>query len=124
MRADPDPAAILELPSGLVAGTFAAFTSRWMYYQTAHRKFLLEGTVSRLPPGRRLVIGLEITDFASLPWVKYVAIHRDALPVALPAARAQAERVEAVARTQGELVAADGELAIYRLRTFRREAVL
>src|SRR5437867_3007514 len=44
VRADPDPAAILELPSGLVAGTFAAFTSRWMYYQTAHRKFLLEGT--------------------------------------------------------------------------------
>jgi len=124
VRADPDPAAILELPSGLVAGTFAAFTSRWMYYQTAHRKFLLEGTVSRLPPGRRLVIGREITDFASLPWVKYVAIHRDALPAALPAARAQAERVEAVARTQGELVAADGELAIYRLRTFRREAVL
>jgi hypothetical protein len=53
LRDDPAPAAVLELPAGSTAGGFAAFSSYYMYYQTAHRKFLLDGTVSRLPPGSR-----------------------------------------------------------------------
>ena len=30
---------------------FPNLASRYMYYQTLHRKYLLEGTVSRLPEG-------------------------------------------------------------------------
>jgi hypothetical protein len=119
LRDDPEPAAVLELPSGLVAGRLAAFSSLYMYYQTVHRKFLLEGTVSRLPPGRRIVLEREITDLAALPWVKYVVLHRDLLDHAHPASRRQAGEVAALLATQGQLVARDGGTELYRTLTFR-----
>src|SRR5207245_435331 len=92
LSADPQPAAVLELPSGLRASRFAAFSSLYMYYQTAHRKYLLEGTVSRLPPDRRLVVQRAISDFAAHPYGPAVLAHRSASsgrgpPAAAPASR-------------------------------------
>lgn len=71
----------------------------------------------------RPLVDREIDDFATLPYVKYVALHRDLLAQAHPSRRAQAEQVARLARAQGELVAGDGALEIFRLRTFRLEAV-
>jgi len=121
---DPEPAAVLELPSGLPMNAVGAYSSLYMYRQTAHRKFLLEGTVARLPPGERPLILRNITDLAALPYVKYVVLHHELLGSAFPASRAQLERVEALARESGELVADDGGTAVYRLRTFRPASVL
>lgn len=123
LGADSEPAAVVELPAGLVAERWALFASRYMYYQTAHRKFLLEGTLARLPRGAEPLLERSITDFAALPWVKYVVVHRDLLESALPAARRQAKHIAALARVQGRLVAYDGATAVYRLRTYRRAAV-
>jgi hypothetical protein len=123
VRDDPEPGAVLELPSGLVAGRLAAFSSLYMFYQTRHRKPLLEGTVSRLPPGRRLVVQRDIDDLAALPWVEYVVLHRDLRNAAYPPGRDQFDRVAALARAAGVLVAQDGGTEVYRLRTFRPEAI-
>jgi hypothetical protein len=123
IAADPEPSAILELPSGIGAN-FALLSSRWMFYQTAHRKFLLEGTVSRLPPGARPVVEREIRDFAELPYVKYVVIHRDVLRATLPESRSQVERVEALLARQGERLPTAGEIEVWRLDTFRPSAVV
>ena len=124
LSADPQPAAVLELPSGLRASRFAAFSSLYMYYQTAHRKYLLEGTVSRLPPDRRLVVQRAISDFAALPYVKWVVLHRDLVPESSLGAQRQVEEVDRVLASEGELVARDGAIDVYRLRTFRPETVL
>lgn len=123
VRADPQPAAVLELPSGLVAGGFAAFHDLYMYYQTAHGKFLLEGTVARPPAGRRLVMQSPITDFLQLPHVKYAVIHYDLLKSAYPESRQQAEDIEKLLQTQGVLLSRDDRAAVYRLITFRAEEV-
>jgi len=123
LRRDPEPAAVLELPSGFVGGTFALFSSLYMYYQTAHRKFLLEGTVARTPTGRRFVWQREFTDFAELPYVKYVLVHHDLLASGYPSSRRQVEQVEALLQRQGTLVETVGSIAIYRLATFRPETV-
>ena len=124
LSADPQPAAVLELPSGLRASGFAAFSSLYMYYQTAHRKYLLEGTVSRLPPDRRLVVQRAISDFAALPYVKWVVLHRDLVPESSLGAQRQVEEVDRLLVSEGELVARDGAIDVYRLRTFRPETVL
>lgn len=124
LSADPQPAAVLELPSGLRASGFAAFSSLYMYYQTGHRKYLLEGTVSRLPPDRRLVVQRAIADFAALPYVKWVVLHRDLVPESSLGAQRQVEEVDRLLVSEGELVARDGAIDVYRLRTFRPETVL
>src|SRR6185295_11963946 len=72
IRKDPEPAAIIELPSGFLAHGFAIFSSLYMYYQTAHRKFLLEGTLARVPPGRTMVLQRPLAELTLLPYVKYV----------------------------------------------------
>lgn len=123
LREDPEPAAVLELPSGPVVGSFAEFSSLHMYYQTAHGKFLIEGTVSRLPPGRHRVAERKITNFARLPWVKYVVIHYDLLKSAYPAGRRQVRHVERLLKTQGTLVSKSEKTAVYRLLTFQPESV-
>ncbi len=124
LRDDPEPSAILELPSGLTeAQVFANLASRYMLNQTVHRKYLLEGTVARLPPGARALVARQFTTFTELPYVKYVLIHRDLLPIAFPVARTQVEQVEAILAREGALVVRDGPLEIYRLSTFRPDAV-
>jgi hypothetical protein len=124
LRDDPEPSAILELPSGLTeAQVFANLASRYMLNQTMHRKYLLEGTVARLPPGARALVARQFTTFTELPYVKYVLIHRDLLPIAFPVARTQVEQVEAILAREGTLVTRDGPLEIYRLSTFRPDAV-
>jgi hypothetical protein len=124
LRDDPEPSAVLELPSGLTeAQVFANLASRYMLNQTVHRKFLLEGTVARLPPGARALVARQFTTFTELPYVKYVLIHRDLLPIAFPVARTQVEQVEAILAREGALVTRDGPLEIYRLSTFRPDAV-
>jgi hypothetical protein len=120
---DPEPSAVLELPSGIGA-SFALLSSRWMFYQTAHRKFLLEGTVSRLPPGYHPVVEREIRDFAELPYVKYVLIHRDVLQATLPESRRQVDAVERLLARQGERLPSLGAIELWRLRTFRPESVV
>jgi len=123
LRNDQAPAAVLELPSGLVAGTFAAFSSLYMYYQTFHRKFLLEGTVARLPPGRQRVTERTPGDLGDLPYVKYVVVHRDLLATAYPPGTEQLDRFAPLLARDGELIRREGPIEIYRLRSFRPEAV-
>jgi hypothetical protein len=123
LRDDPEPAAILELPTGLTQEVFSNLSSRWMFYQTAHRKYLLEGTVARLPPGARALVSRQFTTFTDMPWVKYVVIHRDLLGIVFPVARTQLEQVEAVLAAEGAVrVVADGPMEIWRLATFRPDA--
>jgi hypothetical protein len=120
---DPQPAALLELPTGAAGGGFASLSSRYMYYQTAHRKFLLDGTVSRLPPGRSSLLGRHLDDFARVPFVKYVVVHRDLVRRVDAESRAQAEEFAALATRQGRLVASDAGIDLYELDTFRPETV-
>ena len=94
-----------------------------MFYQTAHRKFLLDGTVSRLPPGRQFFLARKVDDFATLPYVKYLVVHRDLLAQAGEAPRRQTEALAALAERQGRLVAQDVTTDVYRLDTFRSDAV-
>jgi hypothetical protein len=124
LRDDPEPAAVLELPTGLTQEVFANLASRWMFYQTVHRKFLLEGTVARLPPGARALVSRRFTTFRDMPWLKYVVIHRDLLDVVFPVSRTQLEQVEGILAAEGAVrVAADGPLEIWQLATFRVDAV-
>jgi len=123
LRDDPEPAAVLELPTGLTQEVFANLASRYMFYQTVHRKFLLEGTVARLPPGARALLSRQFTTFTELPWLKYVVIHRDLMPIAFSIATTQIEQVERILATEGTLVVRDGPLEIYRLTTFRPDTV-
>jgi hypothetical protein len=120
---DPTAAALLDLPSGFVRDGLALFSSRYMFYQTAHGKFLLDGTVSRLPPGRRLFFERTIDDFSHVPWLKYVVVHRDLLDRATEASRRQTEALVALASRQGRLVAQDATTDVYQLDTFRPETV-
>jgi hypothetical protein len=123
VRDDPEPAAVLELPTGITQQVFVNFASRYMLYQTWHRKYLLDGTVARLPAGRRVLVSRTFTTFGELPWVKYVILHRDLLADAFPVARMQVELVETILAKEGALVVRDGPLEIYRLSTFRAETV-
>jgi hypothetical protein len=125
VRDDPEPSAILELPTGLVEEkVLTNLASRYMLNQTAHRKYLLEGTVARLPPGVYPLVARQFTTFTKFPYVKYVVIHRDLVPIAFPVARRQVEQVDAIlAREGGELLVRDGPLEIYRLATFRADSV-
>jgi hypothetical protein len=123
LRDDPDSAAVLELPAGMAENRFAAFSSLYMYFQTTHRKFLLDGTVARLPLGRRVVIERTPEELLGLPFVKYVVLHRDLLTLAYPSGREQAREIERRLATAGELVARDGAIDVYRLRTFHAAAV-
>jgi hypothetical protein len=119
---DPQEAALLDLPSGLTPG-WALLSSRYMFYQTAHGKFLLDGTVPRLPPDRILFLGRRVDDFATLPYLKYVVVHRDLLPLANEASRRQVDALTALAQRQGRLVMQDATTDVYRLDTFRPETV-
>jgi len=123
LRDDPEPAAVIELPSGITRSHFGNLASRYMFFQTAHRKYLLDGSVARLPRGARPLIARHFDGFADLPWVKYVVIHRDLMDTALPAARTQVAEVDALLGTLATLVRADGPIEIYRLSTFRPESV-
>jgi hypothetical protein len=123
LREDPAPGAVLTLPSGFPQGPPAAFSSLYMYWQTAHGRPLLEGTVARLPPGRRVLLARRLEDFAALPWVRYVVIHRDLVAVAYPAARRQVADAEALLARQGRLVAREGGVDVYALSTFRPETI-
>lgn len=123
IRADPTPSAILELPSGPELDRFGFWSSYYMFWQTAHRKFLLEGTVSRLPPGYLWVLQRGFEDFGALPWVRYVVIHRDLAARSHESMRAQIARIEGVLAQQGEPVVRDGDVEVWRLRTFRPETV-
>jgi hypothetical protein len=121
VRDDPEPSAVLELPSGLARTRFANLASRYMFYQTVHGKYLLDGTVSRLPPGLQPLFTRRFPTFADQPWIKYVVIHRDLFGDAFPASLEQVRAVERVLATEGQLVVHDGPLEIYRLHTFRPE---
>jgi hypothetical protein len=123
LAADAQPFAVLELPAGLRAGGFAAFSSLYMFYQTAHRKYLLDGTVARLPGDRRPLVQRPITDFAAMPYVKYVVVHRNLVPYSSPDARHQVQDVDRLLAADGDLTAREGPLDLYRLRTFRPETV-
>jgi len=121
---DPQPAAVLELPSGLLVGSrFAAFSSLYMYYQTFHAKFLLEGTVARRPPDRPLVIDRPVAELLALPYVKYVVLHRDFASASMAEARRQVDEADRLLGARGDLVAHDGAIDVYTLRTFRPETV-
>ena len=123
VRDDPQEAALLDLPSGFVQGGLALFSSRYMYYQTVHRKFLLEGTVSRLPADRRFVLARGDLDFSRLPWLKYVVVHRDLLAEAHAPSVQQTAALVARAQREGRLVARDATTEVYELGTFRPETV-
>jgi hypothetical protein len=122
LRHDPEPSAILELPSG-IGPAFSLRSSLYMYYQTRHRKYLLEGTVSRLPPTHHPLDERQIDDFAALPYVKYVVIHRDLLRHSMPDSRAQVDAIERLLRRDGERLLTGNQIEVYRLRTFRPESV-
>lgn len=123
VRDDPEPAAVLELPVGLAASGYVNLSSRYMFHQTAHRKYLLEGTVSRFPQGVVPLIGRRFGSFAEVPWVKWVVLHRDRLADAFPATREQVAHVEGLLAAEGALVHRDGPVEVYRVRTFRPETV-
>ena len=69
------------------------------------------------------LVARRITTFTELPYVKYVAIHRDLLPIAFPVAREQVATVDGLLATEGELVVRDGPLELYRLKTFRPDVM-
>jgi hypothetical protein len=69
----------MELPVGLPTGGMANLSSRYMFYQTHHRKFLMEGTLARLPAGALRLLSRHFKSLADVPYVKYVVIHRDLL---------------------------------------------
>jgi hypothetical protein len=123
LRDDPEPSAVLELPTGLTTSMFPNLASRYMFYQTFHRKYLLDGTVSRLPPGLKPLFLREFPTFADLPYVKYVVIHRDLLGEVFPVSVAQVQQVERVLAAEGSLAAREGPIDVYRLSTFRPAAV-
>lgn len=123
IRADAEPSAILELPSGPELDRFGFWSSYYMFWQTFHRKFLLEGTVSRVPAGTLLVLARTFDDFAATPWIKYVVVHRDLAERSYPSMQAQIARVEGVLATQGVPLVGEGPIRVWRLTTFRPEAV-
>ncbi len=123
LRDDPEPSAVIELPTGITKSHFGNLASRYMFFQTAHRKYLMDGSVARLPRGVVPLVARRFDDFANLPWVKYVVIHRDLMDAAFPAARTQVAEVEALLGTQATRVHTDGPIEIYRLSTFRPESV-
>src|SRR5439155_1249123 len=116
VRDDPGAYAILDLPSGVRAGSFGLFSSLYMAYQTGHGRPLAEGTVARLPIGRRYVFEQDDYRLATHPELKYVIVHRGMFPSVYP--REPSERLLAEARVAGDLVFADAETEVYRLRTY------
>jgi hypothetical protein len=123
VRDDPARGAVLDLPSGFVRDGFALFSSIYMYYQTHHGRPLLDGTVSRTPPGATFVWQRTFDDFAPLPWIEWVVVHRDLAALAYPSALGQLANVEGLLGTEADLVAKDGPTELYRLRTFRADSV-
>ena len=113
----------MSLPTGLTIDVFPNLASRYMYYQTVHRKYLLDGTVARLPEGVSPLVTQPIVAVAQKPWVKYVVIHRDLLEVVFPVSKAQVAQIEPFLAANGTLVRRDGPLELYRLATFRPDSV-
>jgi hypothetical protein len=120
---DPQPSAVMELPVGLPTGGMANLSSRYMFYQTHHRKFLMEGTLARLPAGALRLLSRHFKSLADVPYVKYVVIHRDLLDVSRSAALAQVAEVDALLATEGTLLRREGPLELWETKTFRPEAV-
>jgi hypothetical protein len=79
--------------------------------------------VARLPPDVQWVVLRDITDLSTLPYVKYVVIHRDFAARSFPASQNQIAALERALATQGVLRFEDERLAIWEARTFRPEAV-
>jgi hypothetical protein len=123
LRDDPEPSAVVELPSGPDLTALAFYSSHYMYYQTTHQKFLLEGTLARLPPDVTWVLLRDLADFSTLPYVKYVVIHHDFAARSFAASQAQVASVERLLETQGIRRYHDDRLDIWELRTFRPETV-
>jgi hypothetical protein len=123
LRDDPEPSAVIELPSGPDLTALAFYSSYYMYYQTAHQKFLLEGTLARLPPDVTWLVLRDITDFSTLPYVKYVVIHHDFAARSFPPSQAQIATVERLLATQGTRRYHDEQLDVWELHTFRPETV-
>ena len=84
---------------------------------------LLDGTVSRIPRGLQRFVDRDFSDFAKLPFVKYVVVHRDLVPRVGPSGQQQAADITALARRQGRLVTQDDAVDVYQLDTFRPETV-
>jgi hypothetical protein len=118
LPAEHRPGAILELPDGFAADGIGLMSSLYMYYQTRHRRPLLDGTVSRMAPGLELTIFRSFTDVSTMPWLEYVVLHRDLFDRALPSGRQHAERVVASLSSVADVVFDDGTFAVWRLRTF------
>jgi len=115
--------AVLELPAGFVKDQFALYSSLYMFYQTRHRRPLLDGTVSRTPPGAQFTWQRTFPDFGALPYVEWVVVHHDLAATAYPSSREQIAQVEGVLATQGEVVSRNERTTLYHLRTFRPDAV-
>src|SRR5262249_33069621 len=113
---DPGPYAILDLPSGVRAGSFGLYSSLYMAYQTGHGRPLAEGTVARLPSGRSYVFEQGDYRLATHPELKYVVVHRTMLPSVYP--REPTARLLAEARATGRLVFADDQTEVYLLGTY------
>jgi hypothetical protein len=139
VAADPDPAAhVLELPFGLRDGasSFGDYTARTQFYQTAHGKPLLGGYLSRLSPARveavrgvplldafmRLSEGRDAThtveeltasasELLSETGLAYVVIDRARASEPLVTLANDVLRLD--------LLAEDGEVALYRPRVAR-----
>lgn len=120
---DPQPSAVMELPVGLPASGMANLSSRYMFYQTYHRKFLMEGTLARLPAGAVRLLSRHFKSLAEVPYVKYVVIHRDLFQAARSAAQQQITEIDALLATEGTLVRREGPLELYVTKTFRPESV-
>ena len=123
IRDDPEPAALIELPSGLTKSRFGNLASRYMFFQTMHRKYLMDGSVARLPRGAQPFVVRQFTNLADVPWVKWVVIHRDLMDAAMSAGLPQVAQIEALLPAHATLVRSDGPIEIYRLSTFRPESV-
>ncbi len=123
LRDDPQPSAVIELPVGLPTGGMANLSSRYMFYQTYHRKLLMEGTLARMPAGATRLLARHFGSLAEVPYVKYVVIHRDLQEVSREASLAQIAEVDALLATEGTLVRKDGPLEVWVAKTFRPESV-
>jgi hypothetical protein len=112
-----DTGAVVDLPSGIRRGSFALFSSYYMAYQTGHGHPIVDGTVARLPGGRRHLFERDDYRLAEHPEVEYVVLHRALFAQAFP--RAPSLRLAREARAGGDLVFRDRALRVYRLRSYR-----
>ncbi len=117
LRADAGAYGIVDLPSGLRRGSLGLLSSRYMAYQTSHRRPLAEGTVARLPPSLAYVFQRADFHLADHPELRYAVVHRWLMPEVFP--RAPSVRLVREARALGDLVFRDRRCRVYRLRTYR-----